>query len=375
MPSPLGPDRFAQKPGRGLAVGVDRRCGSRHTDGMKGSGDAEKRPTLTPEAATAALIALHRRKSAAGLLGRAERMEPHPNILEADLTAGVKLREWMLTSNRPASSRKEFLDYEAPYVAAFLEKQPHYSWYVSSVKNAATLIATHFPEYYDTTHAAFVIIDNSNDAEEAGGRASSLSFLFGAESELGATIVLPYSYTPGTLPPEPADIRQALMGEPETVEDYASRKGLTVAQLDEAADKWITAQGEVTARETTARAPEPPRLKGEKERLNEENRRGDFAGAATETAKPERLRFVTAKELDKVPPGLRVKQHQKYEFAPEELADPGRVKSERSIANARNYKLRKGVALSDDEDERGRVAEAFIQQARTRRSHQHLNEG
>jgi hypothetical protein len=69
-----------------------------------------------------------------------------------------------------------------------------------------------------------------------------------------------------------------------------------------------------------------------------------------------------------VPHALRVKQHKKYDFPPELLADPERVKSEQSIASARKRKIRDGEKLTDEEDDRGRMAEAFVKQAGRRHS-------
>lgn len=74
---------------------------------------------------------------------------------------------------------------------------------------------------------------------------------------------------------------------------------------------------------------------------------GDLAAKAARentsraTAAP---RQVTAAELDDVPPALQVKQHKKYEFPPELLADPERVKAELSISNARKRKISNGRA-------------------------------
>ena len=50
-----------------------------------------------------------------------------------------------------------------------------------------------------------------------------------------------------------ADIHQPRMGEPETVEDFARRKGLTVAQLEEAAHNRRAANSETPAREQGSR--------------------------------------------------------------------------------------------------------------------------
>jgi hypothetical protein len=50
------------------------------------------------------------------------------------------------------------------------------------------------------------------------------------------------------------DIQRSQMEEPETIEDFARRKGLTIAQLEEAADNRKAANNETTACENTARA-------------------------------------------------------------------------------------------------------------------------
>jgi len=51
-----------------------------------------------------------------------------------------------------------------------------------------------------------------------------------------------------------ADIHRPRMGEPETIEDFAQRKGLTVAQLEEAAHNWRAANSETPTRENMALA-------------------------------------------------------------------------------------------------------------------------
>jgi hypothetical protein len=56
------------------------------------------------------------------------------------------------------------------------------------------------------------------------------------------------SYTDDIPSPQAADAAQLWMGESETVEAFAARKGMTVAQLEELADKWIAANGETTGR-------------------------------------------------------------------------------------------------------------------------------
>ena len=69
-----------------------------------------------------------------------------------------------------------------------------------------------------------------------------------------------------------ADIsQQARMEDNETVEDFARRKGLTVAELEAAADHWKATNSEITARETTARATAQPRLKWDTDRQPDES--------------------------------------------------------------------------------------------------------
>lgn len=94
----------------------------------------------------------------------------------------------------------------------------------------------------------------------------------------------------------------------------------------------------------------------------------DRATAEPRPEAPAVPRRVTAEELDNVPPALQVKAHKKYDFAPELLADPERLKAELSIANARKRKIRAGEPLSEREDERGRMAESFVKQAGRRRT-------
>ena len=54
----------------------------------------------------------------------------------------------------------------------------------------------------------------------------------------------------------------------------------------------------------------------------------DRATAEPRPEAPAVPRRVTAEELDNVPPALQVKAHKKYDFAPELLADPERLKAE-----------------------------------------------
>ena len=50
-----------------------------------------------------------------------------------------------------------------------------------------------------------------------------------------------------------ADIQRPRMGEPESIEDFARRKGLTVAQLEETADNWKADNNKTATRENTVR--------------------------------------------------------------------------------------------------------------------------
>jgi hypothetical protein len=78
-------------------------------------------------------------------------------------------------------------------------------------------------------------------------------------------------------------------------------------------------------------------------------------------------RAVTADDLfGNIPLEQQVKQHQKYTFAPELLADPEALKRAVSIVNARRYKIRKHHEVSPEEDARGKMAASFVKQA-TRR--------
>jgi tetratricopeptide (TPR) repeat protein len=66
-------------------------------------------------------------------------------------------------------------------------------------------------------------------------------------------------YTVETPSPEAAAaLPQLRMEETETIDAFAARKGMTVAQLEKAVDNWIAANSEVTARETTGHAKEEP---------------------------------------------------------------------------------------------------------------------
>jgi hypothetical protein len=60
-------------------------------------------------------------------------------------------------------------------------------------------------------------------------------------------------YTKESPSSSPADTSTEGMGETETVEHFARRKGLTVAELEAAADHWKATNSEITARETTDR--------------------------------------------------------------------------------------------------------------------------
>ena len=128
---------------------------------------------------------------------------------------------------------------------------------------------------------------------------------------------------------------------------------------------------EIEARETTGRATAEPR--------SEDGRPvstpGNFPTRATLTdvgtspaqAPPSGPRLVTADELfGDVLPSQRSKPRQKYQFAPELLNDPKALGLAKSIANARNYKVRKGITMAEEEDARGKMAESFVKQAERR---------
>jgi hypothetical protein len=78
-------------------------------------------------------------------------------------------------------------------------------------------------------------------------------------------------YITETPSPEAAAPSQLPMAETETINAFAARKGMTVAQLEEAADNWKATHGEVAGRETADRATAEPRLKWERDRLPDEN--------------------------------------------------------------------------------------------------------
>jgi hypothetical protein len=78
--------------------------------------------------------------------------------------------------------------------------------------------------------------------------------------------------------------------------------------------------------------------------------------------------LVTAQELfGEVAPTRQAKPRQKYQFDPELLNDPKAVSAAESIANARTYKMRKGIEVTPDEDARGKMAASFVKQAQRRR--------
>ena len=83
---------------------------------------------------------------------------------------------------------------------------------------------------------------------------------------------------------------------------------------------------------------------------------------------PAEPRPVTAEELfGDVPPTLRARPRQKYKFPPELLDDPQAVSRAQGVANARTYKIRKGIEVSPEEDARGKKADSFVKQAQRRR--------
>jgi hypothetical protein len=96
----------------------------------------------------------------------------------------------------------------------------------------------------------------------------------------------------------------------------------------------------------------------------------EIAGRATFATAPQSAnsRPVTAEELfGDVPSSLQTKGRQKYVFAPELLDDPEAFAKAQSIANARNYKVRKHMPLTTEEDTLGLIANSFVNQARTKR--------
>jgi hypothetical protein len=66
------------------------------------------------------------------------------------------------------------------------------------------------------------------------------------------------SYTRDIPSPEAAAALGLRMEEMETIHAFARRKGLTRAQLEEAVDQWLAANGEVTARTTAKSRPDTP---------------------------------------------------------------------------------------------------------------------
>jgi len=61
--------------------------------------------------------------------------------------------------------------------------------------------------------------------------------------------------------PSPEAAATAQLRMKETINEFAARKGMTVAQVEEAADNWKAVHGEVAERETTDRATAEPRAK------------------------------------------------------------------------------------------------------------------
>jgi uncharacterized protein YjbI with pentapeptide repeats len=135
---------------------------------------------------------------------------------------------------------------------------------------------------------------------------------------------------------------------------------------------WRTLEAaELTARENTAPAKAAPHP----------------ADAAKETTAPQAPaeaatisalaapRPVTAEELfGNVPPALQAKPRQKYNFPPELLDNSEAFKTAQSIANARNYKVRNHMPLTDEEDAQGLMANSFVNQARTRQRHKEASQ-
>jgi tetratricopeptide (TPR) repeat protein len=116
------------------------------------------------------------------------------------------------------------------------------------------------------------------------------------------------------------------------------------------------------ARETTARATAEARVPAPTP-----TPQPDASETATVDA-PVAPRRVTAEELfGEVSPTRQAKPRQKYKFDPELLDNPKAVSAAESIANARTYKLRKGVQLAPDEDAKGKMAASFVKQAQRRR--------
>lgn len=103
-----------------------------------------------------------------------------------------------------------------------------------------------------------------------------------------------------------------------------------------------------------------------------------FEATETETTKrPKRPaslpsdapRLVTAAELfGDTSPTQRAKPRQRYKFPEELLADPDAFKRAESIANARRHKITKKLAITPEEDTRGKMADAFVHQAKRRRA-------
>jgi tetratricopeptide (TPR) repeat protein len=98
----------------------------------------------------------------------------------------------------------------------------------------------------------------------------------------------------------------------------------------------------------------------------------ETTGRATATPRPEAPhastppRRVTADELfEGIPPEQQAKRRQKYDFAPELLSDPVAIGKAESIANARTYKRRKGIAMTPAEDARGKMAESLVKKAKS----------
>jgi hypothetical protein len=159
-------------------------------------------------------------------------------------------------------------------------------------------------------------------------------------------------YTWDYRPLKSADTEQTSMGEELSEDELLARFRKAPKAMRLAMSDWLTlATGGDMARAAVTLRPV---------QVNEAAKETTTLAPVREPAAP---REVTAEELGKVPSALLVKPHKKYNFAPELLADEERVKVEQSISNARKRKIRAGEPLTEEEDDRGRMAEAFVKQA------------
>jgi CheY-like chemotaxis protein len=187
------------------------------------------------------------------------------------------------------------------------------------------------------------------DRSAGGGRLTPLEFIdkhYAVEIAMGTLTQRLRSDDP--------DLYAAFFNWRKTHKDVLRRrKGLTIVQLEEGADDWMAANSEATGRTNAVRVK---RVRGT-----------PVSETATAPARPS-AHLLTARELfGDAAPTRQAKPRQKYKFAPELLADPAAVSAAESIANARTYKLRKGVELTPDEDARGKMAASFVKQAQRRR--------